>query len=735
MKTDMLAYLRGQRSCTLHRLPWKVLRLLKFLFEVAQASLFPPVISDKEMQQALVPGFTMDCLPRRIRSATGVAFFVDPAEREQRIALLHQVAPDAPTFIVAKADQVREHVFDLLGSGPTPLGDRIDWHTDFKSGHRWDPNRYYRCHKPASYPGGHDIKVPWDLSDCHHFTWLGQAYWITEDEKYAQEFVDQVTDWIVQNAPQFGVNWTCAMKIAIRAVNWLCGLHFFRLSPTIADDFLLELARSLLVHGRHIMSNLEGSRENQYTSNHYLGNLVGLIYLGICCPFFKEAQQWLEFGTSELWNEMFKQVYPDGVDYEGSIPYHRLVTEMFLSTVLLCRRNGIAVPQAVRERLEKMLEFTMYVTKPDGTVPLIGDNDNGRLHRLTVWEEPEREWIDHRYLLAIGAVLFERDDFGQAAGNQWEEAIWLFGEKALAFKREVGDKDLPPLRLESRAFPDAGIYIMRHDDLYMVVDAGPNRQNGKSAHAHNGVLSFELYADGQTWIVDPGSYVYTQDWEARNRFRGTGFHNTVQVDTEEIRKLDVRRVFRMESQVPVEVNDWRSSSHLVLLDAQYTGYGHLSFPVTHRRVFIFLKRFRSIIIWDHLWGEEEHTFTAGFHCAPHCVARTTNTDVGRSVVVTSPNDAAELDLTCLDSKVMPEVVEDGVVSPGYGHLLEGPVIRYCAEPDDVCEFSFIVIPYVLPCAVPVQAIRQHLMTALTVCKTDGVDSLEQFVSRLDFGAL
>ena len=74
-----------------------------------------------------------------------------------------------------------------------------------------------------------------------------------------------------------------------------------------------------------------------------------------------------------------------------------------------------------------MVDFIAGITKPDGTCPLIGDIDNGRLHRLKVWGEKTQEWNDFRYIQAIGALLFGRDDFARIADNQWEEAIWLFG--------------------------------------------------------------------------------------------------------------------------------------------------------------------------------------------------------------------------------------------------------------------------------------------------------------------
>ncbi len=39
--------------------------------------------------------------------------------------------------LLAVAGRVADHSFDLLGSGATPLGERINWSRDFKSGRVW----------------------------------------------------------------------------------------------------------------------------------------------------------------------------------------------------------------------------------------------------------------------------------------------------------------------------------------------------------------------------------------------------------------------------------------------------------------------------------------------------------------------------------------------------------------------------------------------------------------------
>ena len=103
----------------------------------------------------------------------------------------------------------------------------------------------------------------------------------------------------------------------------------------------------------------------QICGNHYLSDIVWLVYLVIFFQETKEGKKWLEKGLSALKEEMEFQVYEDGVDFEGSISYHRLVTERFLSATLLCLKNSITFQDWYMARLEKMIEFVMYYTKPD----------------------------------------------------------------------------------------------------------------------------------------------------------------------------------------------------------------------------------------------------------------------------------------------------------------------------------------------------------------------------------
>jgi hypothetical protein len=613
---------------------------------------------EKSLEVLLIPSVFRPTLGEAFRASLRQQFFINNSQKSQYKEYIQSFNPQSAALIIAQADQTCKHVFDLLGSGPFYMGDKINWHLDFKTGHGWNPAHYYKRIHPASFPGGYDIKVPWELSRCQHFVWLGQAYWITDKERYGVEFVNQVLDWIESNPWPLGVNWACTMDVAIRAVNWLWGLAYFLDFPGLTDEILIKILFCLWQHGRHILNNLEVM--HGLTTNHYLADLVGVTYLGILLPQYKEAASWQDFSLRELEKEIIQQVYSDGVNFEASISYHRLATELFLNAVLLARLNQYTFSAAFMTRLEKMLEFTMYVTRPDGSVPLIGDNDNGRVFRLKVWQDPDREWSDHRYLLAIGAVLFNRQDFGQAAGDQWEEAIWLFGQKAIQILHGLEGKSLS--RLSRRAFPDSGIYILRHDEQHMIVDAGSNGQNGLGGHAHNDTLSVVLYTCGQPFLVDPGTFTYTGDYNVRNQFRSTAFHNTVMVDGQEQNQFLPEQLFSLGKPPPVRILRWEEDAENIIFEGESEAYLRLPQPIVHRRSIHFYKRSGKWQIEDRLDGEGIHRFEIHWH-----MLKLVNVDqkCRLELAVFQPQDVD-----------VQKRVEKGIIAVGYGKSIVGDHIIY-----------------------------------------------------------
>ena len=435
-----------------------------------------------------------------------------------------RVFPKQADEKIKEADLICAHVFDLLGSGPRKLSkvgegyQPIDWHSDFKAGYRWDPKTFYKRIK-YGHVRGVDVKVPWELSRFQHLNTLGQAYVLTGEQKYRDEFVNQIIDWKDSNPVAFGVNWACTMDVAIRVANWLVAKELFEES-SLPKEFLEKFYVSIYEHGRFIRNHLEYSPK--LTTNHYVADLAGLFFIAVYCPFLKESASWQKFCVDELAKEIQKQVYEDGCDFEASTSYHRLVLEMFFYCELLGKSAGIEFPQSYQDKVRKMFECSLYSIKPNGKIPQIGDNDNGRFLIFA-----QRPVLEHKYLLSLAAIYYQDSTFKLQHFDFDEEAFWVFGLKG----KEIYDT-LPSRQgqLASKSFPDAGWYIMRRNNDYCFIVCGPNGQNGRGGHAHNDKLSFELMLNGEDVIVDPGTYCYTPYPEWRNKFRSTGYHNTAIVN-------------------------------------------------------------------------------------------------------------------------------------------------------------------------------------------------------------
>lgn len=557
--------------------------------------------------------------------------------------------------IVEQAEIVRRHVFDLLGSGPVDLGDAIDWHTDFKSGFRWSPEQHYSTVRIGR--SGADVKLPWELSRGHHLPLLAQASRLTERHEFAREAVDQILHWIDANPPEKGVNWVCAMDVAIRCVNWLWTAAWLAPVESVDDRFYERLFASLLDHGRFIEANLE-IMPGGLRTNHYIADLVGLLYVGLCIPEFAESRRWATFAHVELSAEMQRQVLPDGVSFESSIPYHRLVAEMFLSSALLGRWNGVPFDEHFHERLAKMVTFTAAYTKPNGLAPQIGDADDGRLHILSGYGTADPR--DHRHLLAAGAVFFDRGDWYQAAGERWVEALW-FGDTAR--RRDVGPGAHPQ---SSASFPNAGIIILRRHDDFVIVTAGPVGTGGLGNHKHNDLLSFEAHLLGEDVLIDPGTFAYTGDPVARNAFRSTRAHNTVMIDGVEQNRIPAASLFSLQDDAHPRWLSWMPSGEGGSVTLEHDGYGRLASPVIHRRTVTLTVNHRIIV-------EDVFTEPLGTHAtSPHTLLWTFQFAVGCRVVRTgdgwtvATQQGRHFRVSITSDETLASGVDSGWVSPRFG---------------------------------------------------------------------
>lgn len=438
--------------------------------------------------------------------------------------------------ILKDANKILKHKFDLLGSGIVELDENIRWNQDFKSGFIWE-NEFYKNIKIIDLDNNADIKVPWELSRFQHLFTLGKAYWITGDLKYYEESKKEILDWIEKNPVYYSVNWTCAMDVAIRAVNLI--FFYFLFEDFIIQDknFLKKLNEIFYLHGEHIYNNLE--KNLGLSNNHYLSNLVGLLFLGI---YFKDAginkvKKWLKYSIKELEKEMLIQNNIDGTNYETSTSYHRLVLELMFYSVLLLKKNNLSFTDEYEKRLEKMFEFLAKITKSNGKIPLIGDVDNGRLVILSNYYDWEVN--DARNIISLGGEYFNNIFLKEMSANELEDKVWILDSKKVYREKFFQG---------SVAFHNGGYYLLQNKNIYCIIRCGELSLRGQGGHSHNDQLSIELNIDGEDFFVDTGTGVYTADKNIRNLFRSTKQHNTVYILPYEQNNFNDNELFVMKEQ-------------------------------------------------------------------------------------------------------------------------------------------------------------------------------------------
>jgi len=575
--------------------------------------------------------------------------------------------------------------------------DPIDWHIDFKSGYRWDNKTWYRKIKFGATKGA-DIKVPWELSRCYHFLTLGQAYFITGDEKYTKEFIYQFIDWVENNPIQFGVNWVCAMDVAIRACNWILSFLYFKNSKLINKEFLYEFIKNIFMHGLHIRKNLEKDPFSPKT-NHYISNLAGLIYIGKFLDNLKFGKSLLDFAICELNKEVQHQVYDDGSSFEASTCYHRLVLELLFYPVLFLTRsykefNGYNFKDtAVKifgdvyiKKIFNMFEVLKYCLNPDGYMPQIGDNDNGRLHMFGY-----SKVLDATYLLQVASVFFNESsfkilDFNFIDSNKRkDEILWIFGKAGSKIWDNLDGVSIKSI--ESHAFLNSGWFIMRKNNNFLMIAAGQNGQCGNGGHAHNDKLSFELYVNGKNIIVDPGTYLYTASPEWRNKFRSTAYHNTISINNQEQNRFIKKNLFLLKNDSNVKIRGWTSNEHYDLLDAEHYGFTRFKNPIIHQRQIIFDKKNIRIYIKDIIKGKGKHLFEAFFHLNKNTEFEQDNDD---KLIVFKISGNINFKLFTPNIKELDFELIECWISYGYGEKVKAPVLKYSNEVEAPFENLFII---------------------------------------------
>ena len=230
-------------------------------------------------------------LHQHFRTRTTPKFFTSFTEIEKTIAELKRRWPESADRIISRSSQIVGGHFELPGWQGASFSWPIDWHLEPLSNKHIPLVHWSKLNYLDTELAG-DKKIVWELNRHQYFTTLGQAYLLTKDERYAETFVAHLESWMERNPPKRGINWASSLEIAFRSISWLWALYFFKDSPALNSQLFLRTRKILYLNARHLETYLS----TYFSPNtHLTGEALGLFYLGLLLPEFREASRRLRF--------------------------------------------------------------------------------------------------------------------------------------------------------------------------------------------------------------------------------------------------------------------------------------------------------------------------------------------------------------------------------------------------------------------------------------------------------
>ena len=323
----------------------------------------------------------------------------------------------------------------------------------------------------------------WNFN-LHYFEFLHplcKRYLDTCEQQYLDKAVQMIRGWIHQNPQKRGGAGWSAYTISLRLTNWMS--FYTSVHRNLEDSFRKELEDSMYQQYAYLSQNLE----KNLLGNHYFENLKALV---LCALFFGDEEA-LPVYLRAFRKECREEILPDGMHFELSPMYHKIVLEGLLRVAVALRRANM--PDVELEQMAGDMVHAAY---------------------------------------SMECRLFRTPLFNDSGDNV---------AKSLETLLECANRHLDIVPVAREALPESGYYFFTSGAWKLIVDAGAAGPDYIPGHSHCDAMSFELYRDGQPVLVNCGTYAY--QCAERHWFRSTQAHNTVQVAGTE--QSEIWSVFRL----------------------------------------------------------------------------------------------------------------------------------------------------------------------------------------------
>jgi hypothetical protein len=520
-----------------------------------------------------------------------------------------------------------------------------------------------------------DQEFGYSLNGHQYFLSLFQAWKLTGNEAYTKTFDRLIRDWIVHNPfPAEGdsifivlnsqgskldyrdigeVRWRTLEAGNRLGVSWPRLFFGFQKSEAFTPAARLLMIAGLFGHAEYL------KEYHKKGHNWTTMEMNGLALTGLTFPEFKNAEAWATYALNVMKEEIFRQVYPDGVQKEISTKTQWVALMRFESVADYFRKAGREIPDNYVARLEEMYAYLAYAMRPDGHQPLNNDSDH--------------EDLRPRVLKA--AKIFHRPDW-----------VWIATN---------GKKGVRPQGLPSVVFPWAGIHVMRNgwnaDAHWAFFDTGPFG----TGHQHADKLHLSISAYGRDLLVDGGRYTHEDYFSFdptiwRGYFRSSLSHNVILVDG----KGQTGGALITDHPLKEGVDYLITPAFDYARGTFPAGFKDVSGKAEHSRAMVYVRN-RFWIVVDEIVTDRPRTLEVLWHYAPSCTVRTEggtcmSVDPGKGNLRIMPVGRTDFDLKLVKGQTQPVI--QGWYSEAYGIKVPNSTAVFSTKIANSEIFAWLLIP-------------------------------------------
>lgn len=479
---------------------------------------------------------------------------------------------DSCAFTIKTADRVCENRF--LFDAPRDLertekevafGGKIDW---------W-------------YKLNGDEEFLFQINRHVYLIQLGQAYYLTDDEKYLKHFCRILEDWLDTVPCDYKNNgpWR-SLETGMRGDKWTKALPYIEGTAYFSKELKEKMNQALITHTELLQKAHSGFQKG---SNWGIIQDSGLFHLGV----YLGDEDSIRLAIERLNQETDLQIMADGSHWEQSASYHNEVLTVLLDVMIDADKHKIPLPDELKKKVERMADAVLKIIKPNAHNPLFGDSDD----------------TDIRDIMSRCALVFKRPDFKYYGFDNLDySTVWLTGFDGIAEYSKIGKQ---PPSFTNAYLTDSGNYILRENQT-----ASSNYlffHNGYTGggHAHADKLHFDLMLKGRDVLVDGGRYTYMYN-DQRRYLKSPKAHNVCLVD--DTQYLQMNSAWTAENPALAVQYPYFDNEYCTLIGGAHLGY-LASKGIFIERKILYIKSDIFIVI-DVFRANDSHAYQQYFHFAP-----------------------------------------------------------------------------------------------------------------------